>query len=192
MGYTHYWRRIPEIDADLFTAATIDIKEVLATLGRMGVKLAGPTGTGAVEINESKIAFNGVQYCGHTKRDLGITWPADGPNVGGVGNETKGKWHAGTLLTERTCGGNCSHESFYFERIFKEGELNKSGLRFNFCKTAYKPYDLAVTAALIICKHHLKDKIQISSDGEDRDWRDAAMICQMTLGYGADFKLPAS
>ena len=43
---------------------------------------------------------------------------------------------------------------------------------------------LAVTAALIIAKKHLKDRLTISSDGADCQWADARRICQRGLGYG--------
>lgn len=193
MGYTHYWYRVRGLDTDKFKAAIVDIKPVLAKLGQMGVKLAGSDGSGASEVNQDIIALNGVNRCGHAQRDLGITWPAHEQESGGIGSQTKGHWFAGSLLMERTCGGDCSHESFIVERIkepSKYDQPNESGLLFDCCKTAYKPYDLAVTAALIILKHHMGDAIKVSSDGENKDWRDAAMVCQLVLGYGANFKLP--
>jgi len=54
-----------------------------------------------------------------------------------------------------------SHETFYFSRIDGNG--------FYFCKTAEKPYDLAVTSFLIIAKHYLKDSLSFDSDGLDED-----------------------
>ena len=32
------------------------------------------------------------------------------------------------------------------------------------------PYDAAVTACLVVMKHHLGDAIRVSSDGEIGDW----------------------
>ena len=58
---------------------------------------------------------------------------------------------------------------------------------FGFCKTNYKPYDIAVTAFLIILKEHFKDKVDITSDGRGKDWKDGAMLCQQFLGYGQNF-----
>ena len=64
--------------------------------------------------------------------------------------------------------GSAGHETFFLER---------DGLRgFNFCKTARKPYDEAVTAVLCIVGHHLtragtlKEPYHISSDGYFSDW----------------------
>ena len=56
-------------------------------------------------------------------------------------------------------------------------------------KTARKPYDIAVQAALIIAKHHLGDAIQVDSDGDIHDWQPAIDICSGELDYGDDFKL---
>ena len=39
-----------------------------------------------------------------------------------------------------------------------------------FCKTAYKPYDIVVTACLVILQYRLGDAIQVSSDGGAVDW----------------------
>jgi hypothetical protein len=57
--------------------------------------------------------------------------------------------------------GADSHESFY---------VSADGVDFNFCKTAQKPYDIAVTASLIHAKKVFGDKIKISSDGDWSDW----------------------
>lgn len=38
-----------------------------------------------------------------------------------------------------------------------------------FCKTARKPYDLYVAAALMLLKHHLGDVIEIDSDGGNNE-----------------------
>ncbi len=63
------------------------------------------------------------------------------------------------------------------------------GKYFQFTKTAYKPYDLAVTVALVIAKHYFKDEIMISSDGNIENWEEAMQLCQHFLGYGAKFAL---
>ena len=73
------------------------------------------------------------------------------------------------------------HESFVLEC--------GSPSSFNFCKTACKPYDIAVTACLVIAKNHLGDDIRVSSDGELKDWKSAIGLCQEVLGYGDNFKL---
>ena len=101
-----------------------------------------------------------------------------------------GTWFAGLKLMTRTCGGDCSHESFVLNRDFKPEEWmnpKENGMYFQCCKTAYKPYDLAVNCAMIIAKHHLKEQIIVHSDGELDNWKDAMQLCQNVLGYGNEF-----
>lgn len=96
--------------------------------------------------------------------------------------------------------GELAHETFLLEQQLvtvmtrRDGsqyslDPHEDGKYFQFTKTAYKPYDIAVTACLVIAKHHLGDKIQISSDGNDSEWNDGKKLCQKVLGYGQDFKL---
>jgi len=62
-------------------------------------------------------------------------------------------------------------------------DLNRKGSAgFTFCKTAAKPYDLAVTACLLIYKHHSPDTMILSSDGDDEDWVDAKKLVWDILG----------
>ena len=53
------------------------------------------------------------------------------------------------------------HEDFY---------ITKYPDRVNYCKTAYKPYDTIVTAALLAATIISKGKIDISSDGSQEGW----------------------
>ncbi len=191
MGYTHYWRRVKTFDKAAFNRVVEDFKKLLPSLEAAGVKLAGPLGTGEPEIAGSKIAFNGSVNCGHPAGyDLAIPWPS--PDAGGVfaENPVAGTWLAGHLVNTRTCPGDCSYESFVLERAYvplAEWDQPDGGYWFNFCKTAFRPYDLAVTAVLVIAKHRLGDAIQVSSDGEDAHWFDARLLCQMELGYGLEY-----
>lgn len=53
---------------------------------------------------------------------------------------------------------------------------------FNFCKTAAKPYDIAVVASLIVLKHRLGDDISVSSDGGARDWNAGLKLAKRVTG----------
>jgi hypothetical protein len=221
MGYTHYYYVENHYERETFRSIVKDFKKVMPVLEHLGVKLAGPFGDMEPIVNEECIAFNGMEKCGHTERDLGITWPSKTAN--GVskldmqhrqGNESmsdvNGKWFAGLELETRTCDGDCSHETFRLDRDSNRDEGSKTknetswkgfdgkmyrtnplkiGKFFECTKTAYKPYDLAVTICLVIAKHYLENKIAISSDGEIKDWNDAMSICQHFLGYGENFSL---
>ena len=63
--------------------------------------------------------------------------------------------------------GANSHETFF---------VSADGVDFNFCKTAQKPYDTAVTASLILAKKIFGDNIKISSDGDWSDWESGQLL----------------
>ena len=194
MGYTHYWYRPLEIPPDIMKKIAQDIRKLVPVLEQHGVKLADGLGRGKAEITAERIWFNGPGNCGHEQRDLCIAWPA--PGAGGVG-ETKdsveGSWFAGSTISTRCCGGDCSHETFSLPQKMGKEYLQESsdhpGLYFECCKTAFKPYDIAVTAALIVAKHYLGDQISVSSDGEEAQWFDGQMLCQTVLDYGMGYTL---
>ncbi len=132
---------------------------------------------------------------------------------------TKSQWFAGAQLETRVCGGDCSHETFALEqkletswtnednstcnmepqgqyRSYTDSDGTKSknpaneiGKYFSCVKTAYKPYDLAVTVALVIAKYHLGESIVIHSDGTMDNWHEAMILCDHFLGYGKGFSL---
>lgn len=65
-----------------------------------------------------------------------------------------------------------SHEKFYLREHYSQNES------FNFCKTASKPYDIVVVACLVILKHYLSELIEVSSDGESKDWSSGLMLAK--------------
>ena len=65
----------------------------------------------------------------------------------------------------RTCNGDCSYESFWFERTMSMDQADENGISGGTCKTAFRPYDLAVTAFLLIAHHHLGLAMVVHSDG---------------------------
>jgi hypothetical protein len=197
MGYTHYWYRPEEIKPDTFRAIVADTEKVLAEIEGYQIPLAGPMGTGRPELTDDLIAFNGSDDCGHPKdASVVIPWPTE--DAGGVqaGAGLAGSWFAGATLETRTCDGSCSYESFVIERVMDVPDYQRgrrpTGPFFECCKTAFRPYDLAVTATLIIATHHLGGALIVRSDGEAAHWFDGAMLCQSFLGYGLDFKLDES
>ena len=52
---------------------------------------------------------------------------------------------------------------------------------FNFCKTARKPYDVAVTALLIYI-HNQKPNIKVNSDGDNDDWMEGWKLLHKVTG----------
>lgn len=190
MGYTHYWRREITIPVHTFNAIREDFEKLLIPMADAGIMLAGGLGTGTPEITPNKIWFNGLESCGHAPNSaISIPWPTR--NAGGVGDNRQGQdgeWFAGASLDTRCCNGDCSYETFAFNRVFKKEswQTPEDGKWFACCKTAFRPYDIAVTAFLIVAKHHMGDKLKVSTDGEDQHWFDAKMLCQTVLGYGLE------
>lgn len=85
------------------------------------------------------------------------------------------KKHAVTeaVIRFNGCDEN-GHETFALEREPTGPQYNDGC--FNFCKTAYKPYDAAVTACLIIARHYSPDTIKIASDGDMNDWERGRLL----------------
>lgn len=194
MGYTHYWYRKVDIQKDVFARIVGDFKQLLEPLQAAGVKLGDGAGVANPILEDELAIFNGLVNCGHEINEaISIPWPA--PNAGGVNatnDPVAGGWAAGSMLRTRTCDGDCSYETFYFPRVYEPEKWERKdseGRYFQFCKTAYRPYDLAVTAFLVIAKIHLQEEIIIRSDGTLNDWFDAKLLCQMHLGYGQDVNL---
>ncbi len=193
MGYTHYWKREKEIDQKDFVNIVDDFRRILPKIQEAGVILADGHGQGQPVISYDRVWFNGSSKCGHPKNEaITIPWPTK--NAGGIANPfiedaQKGHWFAGAEIEKRVCDGDCSYEIFLFDRILNLSDYSEpeNGRYFDCTKTAFRPYDLAVITFLIIAKHYLKEKIKVSSDGEDCHWFDGKMLCQMELGYGLRF-----
>ena len=72
--------------------------------------------------------------------------------------------------------GADGHETFVLEKKGSGG--------FSFCKTAHKPYDLMVTACLLVYNHYSPDTIELSSDGNNADWEDGVAFVNEILDLG--------
>lgn len=73
--------------------------------------------------------------------------------------------------------GAGEHESFFLELGDEE---------FNFCKTAGKPYDTAVTASLILLKKELGDAVIIKSDGTWADWESGQLLYETVFNVAPE------
>ena len=155
MGYTHYWRKDPELPAKSWAAFTKDVTRL-------------------------------VQF---VKDDVGIplNWESDDKRAPAITSD----------LVRFNGVGEDGHETFFFKREASKEDTARAkkddwlrGKVFAFCKTAYKPYDIAVTAVLIAASKHFGEHILISSDGNDEGWKAGRNLVQRVLNYGADYKLP--
>ena len=79
-----------------------------------------------------------------------------------------------------------SHESFIWQAQPKEPSYKSNyideGWSFDFCKTAWKPYDCVVTAILCRAKHYYGDSVRIRSDGEWSDWQAGRDLYEEVFG----------
>jgi hypothetical protein len=153
MGYCHYWEIEQEIGQESFSRIVADVQRIVRTLDDMGVRLAGPLGRGLPEMDEAHIAFNGLWDCGHVKNEeIAIPFPtADAAGIGSSINAVVGSYYGmGTLIKHRSCDGNCSYETFQVVRTFQEIRKVQHGRYRDYCKTGFRPYDLAVQCVLLI------------------------------------------
>ena len=195
MGYTHYWYREKEIEKNTMLKIVQDFKKMLPIIEHLGIQLADGFGEKTPVIDLQRIWFNGKSKCGHLKNEeITIPWPSK--EAGGVAEYTEnvksGNWFAGAKIDKRCCDGDCSYETVNFPKVITKEYMQQdkdTGLFFECCKTAYRPYDLALNILLIIATHYLKDKIEVHSDGEMTHWQEGMMLCQIHLGYGLKFIL---
>ena len=73
-----------------------------------------------------------------------------------------------------------SHEPFIIDSGWRG--------RFNFTKTARKPYDTVVVACLIILKHYLGRSVEVSSDGARDDWQEGLKLVHRVCGKEFEIK----
>jgi hypothetical protein len=196
MGFTHYWRREEEIDYNIMKKIVDDFKQLLPEISKAGIALADGDGINEPVIDYNEVWFNGATNCGHRNNEnVVIPWPSE--DAGGITKEWQedakvGNWGlGGVILEKRTCNGNCSYETFSFPGILQPEPWKppRNGKHSKYCKTAFRPYDIVVTAFLIIAKHYLEDKIEVSSDAKDVHWFDGKMLCQSILGYGFQYQI---
>lgn len=110
----------------------------------------------------------------------------DGLELGGPSGEDRAYEFSGARIAFNGRDDE-AYESFIVSR-FPERRHGRA-FSFDFCKTAHRPYDLAVTACLLILKYHLGNAIQVSTDGEGADWAAARELVQDELGYGAEYAI---
>jgi hypothetical protein len=200
MGYTHYWKRKSRIDFAVWQNIIADFAKLIPVMAQHRIALAGGSGEGKPTIDLEEICFNGLSRCGHPCNPLVVVpWPATGATgVDASKDSICGPWLTVfgffPLIDARCCNGSCSYETFNLPRIFPVCDISsqtEDGMWFAACKTAFRPYDIAVTACLVVAKHYLGDDIRVSTDGEDGHWFDGKMLCQSELGYGMEYSISA-
>lgn len=139
MGYTHYFEtnNYSIVEEDTRIAIAKDVKKVFSYVRKNKLKIDG-----------EPLFINGCS--------LGINPIANKTMIvfnGGDEKPTKEEFE-----NRKQNMPKLSHETFYIEY--------DSGKKYDFCKTARKPYDAVVCCVLIVLKEHLGYKFNFSSDGD--------------------------
>lgn len=166
MGYTHYWHTQGEgAAAEDFLKIAEDVQRIFDAAKTRGIELLREFDEPGTEpqIGEGFIYFNGSGDLGHETFYLDLTAirkPAEPkPNAPNEGGDPNLWW-----------------DWYKWERFCTQG------YRFDFCKTARKPYDAAVCAVLTRAKYRLGDLISIHSDGRQADWGAGLDLCKSVFG----------
>lgn len=166
MGYTHYYSMKRDMDEAEFAAFKGDLARLMEAL---------PPTVG-------EFAQRYGEFCSDPARTV-------------LGIEEEAGDVPGNPLGEKIVGFNGSggealgHETFWVPQTMQLGaaswelaSIREDGRRFLFTKTAQKPYDAMVCAALLCLKEQAPDAWEISSDGTVMDWAPAARFVSMALG----------
>ena len=199
MAYSHQWKLQKQLDRCDYEGTVADFARVAWPLKHLGVHLFGGGGAGRPELSGDRILFNGLARCKHPRRDLGEVVPTgnafglQGRACSMARGATPTVWHKEkdrTQVTSRTCSGSCAGTDFVLCRAAPTGtEADDEGWYGQSVGTGFKPYDIAVTACLLIAKRRLGRQIKVSSDGTELQWQDARWICERFLGYGQYVKI---
>lgn len=163
MGYTHYWRRtaLPFTDAD-WTVVKAGISLILIGATLKGVKLTGL----------------GEQPFDDPAAIVGCARP---------GNE----------FIVFNGAGRDAHETFLLEQVNEpelehlRADLDNEGMTFQFCKTARKPYDVAVVAALCYLASEYPGHVtRVASDGDAADWREGLELAKHAFRSAFPIMMP--
>jgi hypothetical protein len=164
MGYTHYWHRPETLDPRRFSRFRQDVARLLTHL---------PERTGSAG--------------GYYRDDDLIVRGPDGMGDPVITDELV-SFNGNAPLAGDAEADDFSHETFHIPRVYQPQDWQQpdgQGRYFDFCKTARKPYDLTVTAALIALNHYFPNPdVALSSDGTAEDWEPGLALCRAVLGYG--------
>ena len=77
------------------------------------------------------------------------------------------------------------YETCHIARVLRAGDypsVDDDGRAFSFCKTAYKPYDAAVTAIYALAIDHFGAKVAVDSDGGAEAIEEGRLLASKLLG----------
>jgi len=188
MGYTHYLYRPVKKDHDveawnkfvadckyLYTHMPEHSESAGSSYADAPLMLNGCGGFNKPQFTSTRIYFNGT---GSTKKRRKVS-----------ATNNKGKPY--TYWVDDLIGvpqelQDLGHETLTLYRKAWTQQYEKSSpTLFSCCKTARKPYDLMVTACLILYKYYFP-YVQIGSDGNGEDWQQAWEFVAYVLPKGPE------
>jgi hypothetical protein len=183
MGYTHYLYRTDVLDEETFAAFMADARTIVRACpyGLVG------DGWGEVHWDQAPddrpafgvdhLSINGMEKLPQYASPEEIVAFLRHYDVRTLYLDSQEEFYAN--------GEDGSHESLYIERVFDTGDYcsrDDNGFLFSFCKTAQKPYDIAVTALLIAFVNHFPEACRLSSDGDREEWEAGLRLAEDALG----------
>jgi len=154
MGYTHYFAYDPNAESFItaWSQMVTDAQLIAAHLqNELDIRLADGMGDSDPQLTGRWIWLNG-------------------PTAGDLGHETFLIDPAPWKLRDKQAALGHEEWANYERRLFEE-----KGFVSGFCKTARKPYDIAVTSILLRCRHLAPDTFVIASDGAwQHEWQHGA------------------
>jgi hypothetical protein len=162
LGYSHYWRRNKDFTVDQWEKICLETFDIIVKhCDRKKITLAWEYD---VPAEQQPTLFGGSKY--------GPKPPEVSPDMIRF-NGWKGEGHETFLVTREM-------------PEIADWSSDKSS-SFDFCKTARKPYDLAVCLVLLSMKRHAPESVQISSDGDwDVEWAEAREVYRKLFGVEVD------
>ncbi len=164
MGYTHYWRRSEDFTTEQWEKICLETLDIIVRhCDRKFITLAFEYDSPS---EPQPTLFGGPKY---------------GPRPPEVSPDLI-RFHGWK---------DEGHETFFLTREKPENPSWDPTAKesFDFCKTARKPYDLAVCLVLLSMSRHAPDSVKISSDGDwDAEWLEAREVYKKL--FGVDVECP--
>lgn len=159
MGYTHYFHHTRRFTNAQWAEVMTDLNRIAATARAEGITLADGFGESELPAKGSESVTDGPRYLPDQRDESGEKFVS----FNGLGED--------------------GHETFilFQNRAPLLPHQDKARRGWDFCKTARKPYDVAVTACLCYLESVYPGQISAESDGAAEDWQDGLALARRAL-----------